>query len=1469
MEANSSASHNRGRLEELAAGLGVFMNRHLPRLRRESVSSFSQEDKAAAESLARQKRLEAFSSKSHVFRRTPSQRNFKKNELYAAIETAIQENRPIGVVECLLSQVKDAKAKKPIFKHQQETGDAQIEALLLLAAEKQQAGVLSLLASHADPASIAMCLRYSVAASDLDSVKALLQNGADPNFCHTAILESVGNGNTPLVKLFLSSEIPLAKSCLDKALPIAVSNGSLQLVIALLQQGADANSGELFESVVKAGRIDLIAALASAEYPPSRQSLNRALGNILLETTTVTEERRLIIEILVCAGASGENVTKALTRAVFTNDQKLASTIVTHHDLTSYNPFDAIIKAIEMDNVELLTTLFNGNLDGECASAILAKFPKISGNLPCARKLWITSTLVRRGAGGVALDEYLVDSVEQNDELLVKFLVDHGASVDYLNAKALCFAMSPKSFQIFKKLLDGKPSRSSFAYCFCFLPTLSMDLQLKFASELLRAGARGEAVDMALIGAVSAEDTMERNQYIDILVKHGASVDAQNGCCFQEATKSGDIVALSLLLKGEPSAISLARAISQACELPDKELRFTIVDLLLTAGARGPLIDAQLIELVQESPVDIVLVGLFLEKGKADVNTNGGEAIQLACKSSEPKLLKVLLQFQPSSKALNGAFLTAISLQDSGIRYKMCHRLLDAGISGEMLSTGLIAEQSSPSSNLKLMELLLNHGANVNFNNGATIRRAVKQSNELQLALLASRTPSRQTILGGLELLLQPTSSKRYELATVLLNAMDESLAEPLSIILLEAVRSDIRDIRFLKLLLQHGASADYQQGLAMRKSIDYDYFEAFEVFLGHSLSPGTLETVFESSLLLKGTSRVTYITRVLEKGCSGRCIDEALLKVVQEKPCDKEVVLLLLKYGASVHFANSQPLVHAALSHDALTLELLLESASEETAATYVLGKTVSAGVGWLSADGLPIIKSLLHHGASGEVLHLALIAAIENAMTNPEVAHFVDLLLQFGASGDYHDGRALRAAISKGQLLLVRKIIESNPSGETLMIGLSCVLTSDLSEDMSLQLVEILNQDRMDIQSIETAWSNTSQRESLLFLCLKKWPRGTRVLEKLLQNGMNVNQTTPYLIESECGLEHVSVLLWALLQPQQKISSYVIECLLKHGADPDFQSTGSLMSPILIAAMERPAEIVLKLIQHGADASRCDKDGRSSLLYATRKNQIKSMRFLIEGGAAVDDGSLHEAARALNLDAIQLLLSYGHDPNFPSMLHDGRCAMANLCLCASDVGLPVSRIRKAIDTLVSGKADLRDQSQGKPVLLHALDNPKSCVRITTALLASGMWKIINDESNLYTADKSVYSPSMYIKKCLQKSPREHAPQLLYILQAHGCKDVYYRLSGPQPPDMVNAPPEIAAEENRRQIRAKRLQEEEEDHQIRLKQNDDIAKQQNVLMTRTHNLRIQHDRQIADEREATTERSAKHQLRLEAESAA
>lgn len=102
----------------------------------------------------------------------------------------------------------------------------------------------------------------------------------------------------------------------------------------------------------------------------------------------------------------------------------------------------------------------------------------------------------------------------------------------------------------------------------------------------------------------------------------------------------------------------------------------------------------------------------------------------------------------------------------------------------------------------------------------------------------------------------------------------------------------------------------------------------------------------------------------------------------------------------------------------------------------------------------------------------------------------------------------------------------------------------------------------------------------------------------------------------------------------------------------------------PLLHLAIENSRSQILQfLIDAGADVDLADEIGVTPLCSATRKKDLTSMRTLLEASDSSNDGSLHEAAHLVSRDAIELLLEYGHDPNFGSVRFEGRPPMFELC--------------------------------------------------------------------------------------------------------------------------------------------------------------------------------------------------------------
>jgi hypothetical protein len=279
---------------------------------------------------------------------------------------------------------------------------------------------------------------------------------------------------------------------------------------------------------------------------------------------------------------------------------------------------------------------------------------------------------------------------------------------------------------------------------------------------------------------------------------------------------------------------------------------------------------------------------------------------------------------------------------------------------------------------------------------------------------------------------------------------------------------------------------------------------------------------------------------------------------------------------------------------------------------------------------------------------------------------------------------------------------------------------------------------------------------------------------------------------------------------------------------AKANFETSISRVTPLMLAIQTRRQDVVKLLLLAGAEVDVADALGNSPLSMASSIGgdlAVAMMSNLLAAGASRNDGSLHNAARELNIRAMQVLTEYGHDPDFPSPLHGGRSALAELCLHATNsVPMTISKekgMQRAIEFLLQKDADITIQSEGKSVLLLALESADP-LTTTKVLLRAGLWKEINKPFNQYTDGKYTFSPTMYAQRVLPDSDKK--AELLRLLRSNRGTDVYYANSGPQPDDTVGMPSHIQREEEERRARLDRLRKQNEDHTLAIQRERELA---------------------------------------------
>lgn len=267
--------------------------------------------------------------------------------------------------------------------------------------------------------------------------------------------------------------------------------------------------------------------------------------------------------------------------------------------------------------------------------------------------------------------------------------------------------------------------------------------------------------------------------------------------------------------------------------------------------------------------------------------------------------------------------------------------------------------------------------------------------------------------------------------------------------------------------------------------------------------------------------------------------------------------------------------------------------------------------------------------------------------------------------------------------------------------------------------------------------------------------------------------------------------------------------------------------------------------LLDRGARAEQIDCFDHSPLFYAGRNGNLSAITSLLKKYPPTNDGSLHEAARELHSDAVKLLVAAGHEINYPSLKHAGRSPLCELCYKCRAAINPVG-LQNTLSTIMGAKATPLRKYRGKTPLFFAMEN-EDPVPVVLKLIAVSLWQDLNDPANVIEEDSHFYSPTMYIKKGLCPQSESKSLEVLTVLEDASAEDRFYAKERMrQPEDAIGMPQRIADLDRKKWIRSSRLEEEQEDHQRKLRREMEEMAQRDNLTTQRHLLTMEHREDVA-----------------------
>jgi ankyrin repeat protein len=528
---------------------------------------------------------------------------------------------------------------------------------------------------------------------------------------------------------------------------VSAATQDFSVIKTLLAAGADVNANEGTKEgapvcwAVTRNVPALVDLILSKRPTPRSVSLAFPLA-----FTFQDPERYVLSEKLLRAGAVGAVVSTALYKATKEGPAvlPLMQLLLPHADV-NFKDGLALRIAVHhtfLGGVDLLLT--PRAVMPSQATKIAAFQEALKLKTPKDRSQMVEK-LLKAGIKSQAIAEGLIIAVNLADVELVEVLLKSGASIEYRGGQAVHIAVSCGENGILKLLVDGKlvakPTLSTLTSGFGGASTMKVknrETYHRIVQTLLEAGMRGEAIDDALVHAVKEGDSNLRLS--ELLFNSGASVEWHEGEAINVAAQSAFIGSLDLLLGKHVSESALKRACRSALELP-KNQRFQVIERLLKAGkAVDKHVIRTLTSATMEIPSDRQLITLLLNHEVFD----DGESIIHAARGLDLRTLTLLVNSPKADTCLSAAFKEAMTtdvLWQSSTGLAIVKLMLKRGATGDAVGEALYqAVEKCGTGRERLagefLDILLEFGADVNYQRGLALQRAAMQVDILLLEKL-------------------------------------------------------------------------------------------------------------------------------------------------------------------------------------------------------------------------------------------------------------------------------------------------------------------------------------------------------------------------------------------------------------------------------------------------------------------------------------------------------------------------------------------------------------------------------------------------------------------------------------------------------------------------------------------------------------------------------------------------------------
>lgn len=814
------------------------------------------------------------------------------------------------------------------------------------------------------------------------------------------------NERNDVAYIRLLSAFGASQASKDRALAIALERGALDAAQELFRNDADPSASGVPEHFLAAIR-----------------DQNQGLYTMFLRATTPLNPFYIDQALLAAVG----------------RDSNLVALLIAHGADGMSNDGQALCAAINMKSLQD-TAMILINSDDEFSPTISSSLDRAIHEA-CAitdenTKLKFLKLLLSAGADADTsrMQDELLEAIKNHHTSLVELFIDCGTSPDRNDAESLRLAVILGQTDLINIILQGAVSQASTSRALNEATCLDdIDIYEEIVRALVERGVSMASLSKCLHDSVQKGAT----SLAPLLIEKGAILDYGNASSIQQALQRNDFGLFGTLLEGPCHPAVLCGVLPDAMKIQPSSERCDIMARLLQKGVSGKELHIAL-QTIARSAKDQTDYGLMemLMKYKASVDffDGNGNCVCTAAAQLDDRALDLLCQQgDPSPDTVSAAvrYLPVSFATADAAEYEqqvgMISALLEKGAYGIPIAEMLI-KAVRDDHRQKVLVALIQYQADINHDYGKAIEEALALTGISALEMICRGCKIEKSILvAQLPNSLRPEGFSLDKLALLARASENYGYEGILNIPLLDEVRINGARTEVIKLLLSHGASADFQSGGALKHAVSTGNVEVCRLLLGAGVKPANIALSFPSTSEIADRSiRYALMQSLLEAAQSSIGQDRALVQAACEAiEYDLSHVELLLHHYASANVDGGAAVIESIRTGNLPLLKRFMLCDLDET--TLAVSFALIRKLECTQDERYDRFETLLELYSDIEQISTALIETVTRDAYDIKTA---TLLLDHNASLEFKGGLATQVAASAGSLDLLNLFLTKSPS-------------------------------------------------------------------------------------------------------------------------------------------------------------------------------------------------------------------------------------------------------------------------------------------------------------------------------------------------------------------------------------------------------------------------------------------------------